>query len=98
MELRNKHVAHSVNDMEESRAIVLWEKKGHRYEVANVAHVHMRSGGLSQRDFNRMMEVTDWLLEQVRARALALPEAEQRDSHGAPGWHSGGKSGKWVAG
>ena len=39
----------------------------------------------------------EWLLEQVRERALALPEAEERDSHGAPGWRSGGKSGKFFA-
>lgn len=38
-----------------------------------------------------------WLLEQVRERALALPEAEQRDSHGSPAWHAGGKSGKFFA-
>ncbi|MFZ9395315.1 MAG: phosphoribosylglycinamide formyltransferase [Erythrobacter sp.] len=39
----------------------------------------------------------DWLLAQVRARALALPEVEERASHGAPGWHCGGKSGKFFA-
>ncbi len=39
----------------------------------------------------------DFLLEQVRARALALPEVEERESHGAPGWRSGGKSGKYFA-
>lgn len=39
----------------------------------------------------------DWLLQQVRERALALPEAEERDSHGAPGWRTGGKSGKFFA-
>lgn len=38
-----------------------------------------------------------WLLEQLRARALALPEAEERDSHGTPGWRSGGKSGRFFA-
>lgn len=44
------------------------------------------------RPYNR-----DWLLEQVRQRALALPEAEERPSHGAPGWRAGGKSGKYFA-
>lgn len=39
----------------------------------------------------------DWLLEQVRTRAFALPEAEERESHGSPGWRSGGKSGKYFA-
>ncbi|MFP4130464.1 MAG: MmcQ/YjbR family DNA-binding protein, partial [Halorhodospira sp.] len=39
----------------------------------------------------------DWLLEQVRRLALALPEAEERDSHGAPGWRIEGKSGKYFA-
>lgn len=34
----------------------------------------------------------DWLLEQVRARALALPKAAEKLSHGAPGFHiEGGK-------
>jgi len=39
----------------------------------------------------------DWLLEKVRELALALPEVEDRDSHGAPGWRTGGKSGKFFA-
>lgn len=39
----------------------------------------------------------DWLLEQVRQRALALPEVEERPSHGAPGWRTGGKTGKYFA-
>jgi len=38
-----------------------------------------------------------WLLEQVRLRASALPETEERPSHGAPGWRTGGKSGKYFA-
>ncbi len=39
----------------------------------------------------------DWLLERVRDLALRLPEAEERDSHGSPGWRTGGKSGKFFA-
>ncbi len=39
----------------------------------------------------------DWLLEQVRAAALAMPGAEERDSHGSPGWRTEGKSGKYFA-
>lgn len=39
----------------------------------------------------------DWLLEQVRQRALVLPEVEERPSHGAPGWRTGGKTGKYFA-
>ena len=39
----------------------------------------------------------EWLLEQVERRALALPEAEARESHGSPGWRTGGKSGKYFA-
>ena len=38
-----------------------------------------------------------WLREQVHALAMALPEAELRDSHGAPGWKLAGKSGKYFA-
>jgi phosphoribosylglycinamide formyltransferase-1 len=39
----------------------------------------------------------DWLLDKVRELALSLPEAEDRESHGSPGWHTGGKSGKFFA-
>ncbi len=38
-----------------------------------------------------------WLLSRVREMALAFPEAEERESHGAPGWRTGGKSGKFFA-
>lgn len=38
-----------------------------------------------------------WLLGEVRKRALQLPEAEERESHGAPGWRTGGKNGKFFA-
>ena len=38
-----------------------------------------------------------WLLEQLRARANALPEVEERESHGSPGWRTAGKSGKYFA-
>ena len=39
----------------------------------------------------------EWLLAQVERLALALPEAEARDSHGSAGWRCGGKSGKFFA-
>lgn len=39
----------------------------------------------------------EYLLEQVRGRALQLPEVEERASHGAPGWKASGKSGKYFA-
>lgn len=39
----------------------------------------------------------DWLLAKVRATALQLPEVEERDSHGSPGWRVGGKTGKFFA-
>jgi phosphoribosylglycinamide formyltransferase 1 len=39
----------------------------------------------------------DWLLGRVRELALKLPEAEERESHGSPGWRTGGKSGKYFA-
>ncbi len=32
-----------------------------------------------------------WLLGKCRALAAALPEVEERESHGAPGWRVGGK-------
>ncbi len=38
-----------------------------------------------------------WLLDQVRALTLAMPEAEERESHGAPGWRTSGKSGRYFA-
>ena len=37
------------------------------------------------------------LLGRIRDLALALPEVEERESHGAPGWRTGGKSGKYFA-
>jgi len=54
--------------------------------------------------YSRMLEelVTrpyraDWLLERVGEIALSLPEVEARESHGAPAWRTGGKSGKFFA-
>ena len=38
-----------------------------------------------------------WLLRRVRELALAQPEAEERESHGSPGWRTGGKTGKYFA-
>lgn len=38
-----------------------------------------------------------WLLRKVEQLALALPEAEARDSHGSPAWRTGGKSGRFFA-
>ena len=38
-----------------------------------------------------------WLLEQVRERALALPETREVESHGSPGWRAGGQSGRYFA-
>lgn len=32
-----------------------------------------------------------WLLDRCRALMAALPDAEERESHGAPGWRVGGK-------
>jgi phosphoribosylglycinamide formyltransferase 1 len=39
----------------------------------------------------------EWLLGEVARLAVALPEVEPRDSHGAQGWRVGGKSGKFFA-
>ncbi|MXO57548.1 phosphoribosylglycinamide formyltransferase [Altererythrobacter gangjinensis] len=39
----------------------------------------------------------DWLFDRVRTLAVALPEVEERESHGSPGWRTGGKSGKYFA-
>ncbi len=39
----------------------------------------------------------DWLLARVSDLAMALPEVEERESHGSPGWRTGGKSGKYFA-
>ncbi|WP_226700400.1 phosphoribosylglycinamide formyltransferase [Qipengyuania gaetbuli] len=39
-----------------------------------------------------------YLLGKVRALALSLPEAHERESHGSPGWRAGSeKSGKYFA-
>ncbi|HEY9090308.1 phosphoribosylglycinamide formyltransferase [Parasphingorhabdus sp.] len=40
----------------------------------------------------------DWILEQIRSRALALDETHERASFGSPGWRVGGeKAGKYFA-
>ena len=40
----------------------------------------------------------DYLLEKIRALALALPKTHERESHGSPGWRVGSeKSGKYFA-
>lgn len=39
----------------------------------------------------------DWLVARVGELATALPEVEARESHGAPGWRTGGASGKFFA-
>lgn len=39
----------------------------------------------------------DWLIAKVGDLALALTEVEAAQSHGAPGWRVGGKSGKFFA-
>lgn len=38
-----------------------------------------------------------WLRDKIHALAMALPEVEERESHGAPGWRTGGKSGRYFA-
>lgn len=43
------------------------------------------------------MDDPDWLFAKVQELALDLPEAEERASHGSPGWRTGGKSGKYFA-
>lgn len=65
IELRNKHIAHSVNAMEESRAVVSWEKRGHRYEVVDVGAIHTRSSGLSQRQYTQLARLVKWLLSET---------------------------------
>ena len=40
---------------------------------------------------------SDWLFALVQALASKLPQAEERESHGSPAWHTGGKSGKFFA-
>lgn len=40
----------------------------------------------------------EWLIEQVAARALAMPETRFRESHGSPGWRVGREAtGKFFA-
>jgi phosphoribosylglycinamide formyltransferase-1 len=44
----------------------------------------------------RIFDAT-WLYVKPRELALDVPEVEARDSHGSPGWRTGGKSGKFFA-
>jgi len=39
----------------------------------------------------------EFLLEQVRSRAMRMAEVVERPSHGAPGWRTGGKNGRYFA-
>ena len=39
----------------------------------------------------------DWLLDRLRVSATRFPGVEQRESHGSPAFHTGGKSGKFFA-
>ncbi len=48
-------------------------------------------------DFATRPYDAEYLLGRVREIAMALPEVEERESHGAPGWRTGGKSGKYFA-
>lgn len=48
-------------------------------------------------DFASRPYDAQYLLGRVREIAMALPETEERESHGAPGWRTGGKSGKYFA-
>ena len=49
-------------------------------------------------DFVSRARDPEWLLDRVRALALALPETHERESHGSPGFRVGTeKSGKFFA-
>ncbi|MFV0643642.1 MAG: phosphoribosylglycinamide formyltransferase [Sphingomonadaceae bacterium] len=39
----------------------------------------------------------DWIESRIDQLASALPETGKKDSHGQPGWRTGGKSGKFFA-
>jgi len=48
-------------------------------------------------DYIGRVKDPEWLLEQVRIRAMTLAEAEETTTHGAPAFKIAGKSGKFFA-
>ena len=74
IDVRNKHVAHSVNEYEETDVVILLEKVGHRYEIFDVGTAHVQRSALDGSDLPRLMELTKWLLEEVEN----LSEAERK--------------------
>ena len=67
LHLRNKHIAHSVNDMEFTCAVVSWEKQRGRYYPAAVGTYHMTAVGLSEHEYYDMLKLTNWLLPRLWA-------------------------------
>jgi hypothetical protein len=67
VDLRNKHVAHSVSELEQTHAVVAWKKQRGRYRPSSVGAVHVSMSGLSQHDYTRLSALANWLLGELNA-------------------------------
>lgn len=101
IEVRSKHVAHSVNDLEENEVVI--QIGSHFQSSAEIEHIHTshsRSMGLSFSDPSLLRELAHWVLAKVgefvegeKQKLLPLVRAcplEQLRRSGSPELGSGG--------
>ena len=67
VDLRNKHVAHSVSELEQTHAVVTWKKQRGRYRVASVGAVHVSTSGLSELEYTNLYRLAEWFLGELNA-------------------------------
>ena len=65
IDLRNKHVAHSVNEFEETDVVILMEKVGHWYEIWDVGTMHVRRHLADTVELDLLLRLTNWLISEV---------------------------------
>lgn len=65
VDLRNKHVAHSVSELEQTHAVVAWKKHRGRYRVASVGAVHVSVAGLSELEYTNLSKLASWFLSEL---------------------------------
>lgn len=72
LEIRNKYVAHSVNEFEDSQPVArYWKERVHSEGITSIEVVHTRVTGLSSTDADSIIELTDKLLGYVDSRLQA---------------------------
>ncbi len=69
LEIRNKHVAHSVNTFEESRPVArYWVERVKEEGISDIQSTHHRIIGLSEQDLEDVIELTAVLLANIGSR------------------------------